>query len=70
MVRNKKIAYEVKVSFLVRVIVPDNIDPEMDPEFNIATTMALKKKLGVQYVADNIEDYNINEDEPYNFKTD
>jgi len=70
MAQNKKVAYEVKVSFLVRVIITENIDPDMDPEFNKATYEALKRKLDVQYVADNIEDYNINEDEPYNFKTD
>lgn len=54
----KQVYYSVKVSFLVQIKVPENIDPEMDPEFNKATHEALKKKLDMQYVADNIEDYN------------
>ena len=66
MARHKKIAYEVKVSFLLRVIVNDNIDPEMDPEFNEATHRALKRKLNVQHVADNIETYNEDDNFPYN----
>ena len=73
MARNKKVAYEVKVNFLIRIITTDNIDPEMDPEFNEATFAALKKKFrdeGVQFVADNIEDYNFDEDNPYDVKID
>ena len=70
MARNKKVAYQVKMSFLVRVITTDNIDPEMDPEFNEATYQALRKKMCVQHVADNIEDYNLDEDFPYDSKTD
>jgi len=65
MARHKRIAYEVKVSFLVRVVVTDNIDPEMDPEFNQATHRALKRKLSVQHVADNIDTYNEDENFPY-----
>jgi hypothetical protein len=65
MARHKRIAYQVKVSFLVRIVTTDNIDPEMDPEFNEATHRALKRKLTVQHVADNIEDYNLDEDFPY-----
>jgi hypothetical protein len=65
MARNKRVAYQVKVSFLVRIVTTDNIDPEMDPEFNKATHKALKKKLDVQYVADNIDTYNLDEDFPY-----
>lgn len=65
MARNKKVAYQVKVSFLVRIITADDIDPEMDPEFNEATYKALKEKLDVQYVADNIDDYNLDDDFPY-----
>ena len=70
MSRNKKVAYQVKVSFLVRIITTDNIDPEMDPEFNEATHRALKRKLTVQHVADNIEDYNLDEDFPYDSQLD
>ena len=65
MARNKRVAYQVKVSFLVRVVITDNIDPEMDPEFNQATHRALKRKLSVQHVADNIDTYNLDEDFPY-----
>jgi len=73
MARNKRVAYQVKVSFLLRVVTTDNIDPEMDPEFNEATHRALKKKLrdeDVQYVADNIDDYNLDEDFPYDAQHD
>ena len=73
MARNKRVAYQVKVSFLVRIVTTDNIDPEMDPEFNEATFRALKKKLrdeDVQYVADNIDDYNLDEDFPYDAQHD
>ena len=70
MARNKKVAYQVKVSFLVRVITTDNIDPEMDPEFNEATYRILKQKLSIQHVADNIEDYNLDLDFPYDSKHD
>lgn len=70
MARNKRVAYQVKVSFLVRVVTTDNIDPEMDPEFNEATHRALKRKLDVQHVADNIDDYNLDEDFPYDPKHD
>jgi len=70
MARNKKVAYQVKVSFLVRVITTDNIDPEMDPEFNEATHRILKQKLSIQHVADNIEDYNLDLDFPYDSKHD
>ena len=70
MARNKKVAYEVKVCFLVRVIVTDNIDPEMDPEFNKETHRILKQKLSIQHVADNIEDYNLDLDFPYDSKHD
>ena len=42
----------------------------MDPEFNEATYKALKRKFCIQYVADNIDDYNLNEDVPYNSKID
>jgi len=70
MARNKRVAYQVKVSFLVRIITTDNIDPNMDPEFNEATHRALKKKLSVQHVADNIDDFNLDEDEPYDSKED
>ena len=70
MAKNKRVAYQVKVSFLVRIITTDNIDPNMDPEFNEATHRALKKKLSVQYVADNIDDFNLDEDEPYDAQYD
>jgi hypothetical protein len=42
----------------------------MDPEFNEATHRALKKKLNVQHVADNIDDYNLDEDFPYDAQHD
>lgn len=69
--KNKK-AYLVDVSFRVRVVVEENVDPDFDVEFDREVYNKLKVIMaeGVSGIADNIETYEEDEECPYNPETD
>lgn len=66
MAENKK-AYLVDVSFRVRVVVDENCDPDIDPEFDQQVFTKLRNIMteGVRGISDNITDYDEDEEVPY-----
>lgn len=70
---SKKKAYLVDVTFQVRVVVKEHIDPNMDEEFDEAVYKVIKERLEeekLNYVSENIIDFDEDEINPYNAKYD
>jgi hypothetical protein len=70
---SKKKAYLVNVTFQVRAVVKEHIDPNMDEEFDEAVYKVIKERLEeekLNYVSENIIDFNEDEINPYNAKYD
>jgi heat shock protein HspQ len=70
---SKKKAYLVDVTFQVRVVVKEHIDPNMDEEFDEAVYKVIKERLEeekLKYVSENIIDFDEDETNPYNPKYD
>jgi hypothetical protein len=64
-----KKAYLATVSLTVRVVIPDHLDPDMDPEFDIAVAKKIETKLyeeGLSAISENITDWEEDEELPYN----
>lgn len=64
---NGKTAYLVDVSLLVRVVIDDRLDPDIDPEFNQAVINKVRKIVleDPTSIAENITDWNEDEEVPY-----
>ena len=70
---SKKKAYLVDVTFQVRAVVKEHIDPNMDEEFDEAVYKVIKERLEeekLKYVSENITNFNEDETNPYNPKYD
>ena len=66
---SKKKAYLVDVTFQVRAVVKEHIDPNMDEEFDEAVYKIIKERLEeekLKYVSENIIDFYEDESNPYN----
>lgn len=72
MARVGKKAYLVDVSLRVRIIVDENCDPDFDPEFNQAVIAKVKEIVleDPTSIAENITDYNEDEEVPYDKERD
>jgi hypothetical protein len=72
MAKSNKKAYLVDVSFRVRVVVGEDVDPNTDVDFDRAVFQKLREIMaeGVSGIADNIEDFNEDEECPYDPETD
>jgi hypothetical protein len=69
----EKKALLVKVNLLVRVIVDSDVDPEVDSEFELAVMASVKSRIqeeGVSFIAEAIEDYNDDIENPYDSEYD
>jgi hypothetical protein len=63
-----KKAMLVNIDLLVRVIIDDFVDPDVDPEFDETVTNAVKARLadeGVSFIGEGINDYRDDEETPY-----
>lgn len=67
MAKSEKKAYLVDISFRVRVIVDENCDPNVDPEFdrNVFTKLRTIMSEGVTGISDNIENWEEDTEVPY-----
>ena len=66
--KDKK-ALLVNIDLQVRVVIDEHIDPNMDPEFDEMVKKAVDKRLkeeGVSFIGENIQDFNPDEENPYN----
>jgi hypothetical protein len=63
-----KKAVLVNIDLLVRVIVDDFVDLDVDPEFDEVVTNAVRGRLseeGISFIAEGINDYREDEENPY-----
>lgn len=70
--KDKK-ALLVKVDLLVRVVVDSDVDPEIDSEFEMAVMASIKSRMqeeGISFIAEGIEDYNDDTENPYDSEYD
>lgn len=64
----KKQAYTVTVNLKIRVLAENDIDPNIDPEFDEATLKAINRRIkeeGTQFISENIEDFELDTESPY-----
>lgn len=63
-----KKAVLVKIDLLVRVIVDEDMDLDIDPVFDELVTNAVRARLsdeGISFIAEGIDDYNDDKETPY-----
>ena len=63
-----KKAYLVKIDLIVRVIVDDKYEPDIDPEFDEEAFKKVTKRIkeeGISFIGEGIEDIDLDEENPY-----
>tara|TARA_R110002020_G_scaffold29571_13_gene93252 strand:- start:1518 stop:1730 length:213 start_codon:yes stop_codon:yes gene_type:complete len=68
-----KKAMLINIDLLVRIIIDDTVDLDHDPEFEEIVTEVVKNRLreeGVSFIAEGINDYREDEENPYDTEFD